>query len=101
MAVTMSLRNKATGEHRSVSVSTLGLFITEWLPLCEQFGLVNVSHFHEGRPYPVPEALVPEIIRELSILAEAVVTTGQAWIAESIANILTAFAETNPTEWEY
>jgi len=101
MAVSMGLRNKATGEHREVPIATLATFNEVWLPLCERLELVWVPEFAGGALTRVPEHLIPHIVGELSTLAEMVVTTGQGWIAERISNILTAFVETSPVEWEY
>jgi hypothetical protein len=46
--------------------------------------------------------LIPEIVRELrSPLAEVKDNPKNGWIAERIIDILAAFAESDPTEWEY
>lgn len=102
MSVSMGLQHKATGEYRNVALASLRGFTEGWLPLCERLGLQFVPLFSGGALTTVPDELVPEIIRELRLLlAEAEVASETAWIAERVRNVLAAFAETNPTEWEY
>jgi hypothetical protein len=102
MAVSMGLRNKATGEYREVPVATLNSFHEVWLPLCEQLGLVWVRLFAGGTLTTVPDHAIPEINQELRALAVEVATDpNTGWITERVEAILTAFAETSPSEWEY
>jgi hypothetical protein len=102
MAVSMGLRNKATGEYREIPIATLASLSDVWLPLCQSLGLVWVPYFSGGALTTVPEHLIPEITRELRNLV-AVITSDPdlAWIQERAEAILTAFAETDPAEWEY
>lgn len=101
MSVALLIRNRLTGKDRYVPISSSGGWREVWLPLCLRFGLVYVRDFEGGALTSVPPELIPAILHELSLLAEVVVTEGHEWIAERIANITTAFAETNPDEWEY
>ncbi|VTT97707.1 Uncharacterized protein OS=Calothrix sp. PCC 6303 GN=Cal6303_2680 PE=4 SV=1 [Gemmataceae bacterium] len=102
MSVSMGLRNRVTGAYRYVPVATAWGFLDEWLPLCRRYGLSHVAEFSGGALCPVPLELIPEIVRELGVLAEAVIAEpGHEWMAERIAEILKAFAETDPAEWEY
>ncbi|MCI0701217.1 MAG: DUF4404 family protein [Planctomycetia bacterium] len=90
------------GESREVPIASQRGFTESWLPLCERLGLQFVSLFAGGALTTIPEELIPEITRELRLLlAEVEAAPDHAWIAERINNILTAFAETNPAEWEY
>lgn len=101
MSVAMGMQNRLTGEYRVVPISSSETWREVWLPLCLRFDLVHLRDFQGGALCSVPAELIPDIIRELGVLAEVVVTEGHEWIAERITNILSAFAETNPEEWEY
>jgi|GEM_PF-3737994 len=102
MSVSMGLRHKTSGEYREVPIASSRGFIEGWLPLCEQLGLQYIPLFNGGAFTTVPEDLIPEIIRELRLLHTKVENdSGRAWIAERVTDILAAFAETNPKEWEY
>ncbi|MCE9560666.1 MAG: hypothetical protein K8U57_01300 [Planctomycetes bacterium] len=102
MTVSMGLTNRLTGEYRHVPISTSGSFRDVWIPLCNQIGLIYVPDFEGGAFTHVPPELIPDIVKELSLLAEVVVAReGYDWIAERIAEIIQAFKETNPDEWEY
>jgi hypothetical protein len=98
----MHLSHKATGEYREVPIASLGGFTEGWLRLCQQLGLHLVPLFSGGALTTVPDELIPEIVRELRLLLVNVEPDpDSAWIAERVNDILTAFAETNPAEWEY
>ena len=102
MSVSMGLRNKATGEYRLVPIASSSGFAEGWLPLCERLGLRHVSMFAGGALTTVPDDLIPEIVRELRALrAHCEADPEAAWIAERCRDVLAAFAETNPAEWEY
>jgi hypothetical protein len=102
MSVSLMLQNKATGEFREVPVASQSGFEVSWLQFCRQLGLQLVPMFSSGALTSVPDEFIPEIVRELRLLLAATEASSDSeWIAESIRGILTAFAETNPSEWEY
>lgn len=102
MAVSMGLRHNVSGEYREVPVATLRAFREDWLPACQRLDLQFVPLFAGGALTTVPPELIPDIVRELRTLLAALVNDRTSeWIVERVRAILTAFAETNPAEWEY
>ncbi len=102
MSVSMSLKNRHTGEFRDVPLGSLRGFNEHWLPACERLGLVWVPHFSGGALTVVPDELIGPILQELCQLRLALLGAEQlAWIVERIDSVLAAFAETNAEEWEY
>lgn len=98
----MNLQNRQTGEFREVPLGSLRGFNEDWLPACERLGLVWVPQFSGGALTVVPDELINPIRQELCQLRSALLGAKQgAWIVERIDSALAAFAETNPTEWEY
>ena len=102
MSVSLMLRNKLTDECREVPVASQQGFTVSWLQFCQQLGLELVPLFAGGALTTVSDDLIPEIVRELRLLLAAAETSPDSeWIAMSVRGILAAFADTNPTEWEY
>ena len=102
MTVSMGIRHRASGEYEVVHIATSGGFDRAWRPAAEQLGLGLVAQFADGALTGVAPWQVPLITAEVGRLRQWLSgQPGGEHMAERCADILGAFARTDPAACEY
>jgi hypothetical protein len=102
MAVVMGIKNKRTGEYRTVPVATSQVFRDYWIPASKALDLRLVSRLHDGSLTSVDTGQIPVIVDELKRLRAAVAgRQDYVRIIGRIDQILKTFETTDSAECEY
>lgn len=96
------LRHRTTGEVREVPIAAQATFREVWQQVAARLGLELVPLLTGGALTSTPPGLIPSLARELEALqsAEAAGPHGE-YLADRIGDLLTAFAQHDPADWEY
>jgi len=102
MSVVMGIRDRRTGEYRTIPVSASQVFRDYWIPASEALGLRLVSHLHDATLFRVQLDQIPVIVDELRQLRDyAVARHDFAFIVERIDMISAALSATDASEYDY